>query len=208
MEPAMLTRISRLAPLTGIVFAVFAVIAFASSQSPPGTTSSGASVIAFYKAHSASQQRSDYCWFLAFTFFLLFAGSLRGYLRRSPAAEALSSLALAGATALAVGATVFFGFDYVLAVVPGHLDPAAAQALNLLALKLAFPFALGGCVFGIASGLAVVRGRQLPVWLGWVAIVIGLVMATPGALIGIVGLIFWTAIVSVLTFRRSSAQDF
>jgi len=63
-------------------------------------------------------------------------------------------------------------------------------------------------VFGIASGLAVVRGRQLPVWLGCVAIVIGLVMATPGALIWIVGLIFWTAIVSVLTFRRSSAQDF
>jgi hypothetical protein len=107
---------------------------------------------------------------------------------------------------LAVGATVYFGFDYVLAVVPSHLDPAAAQALNLLALKLAFPFALGGCVFGLASGLAILRSRQLPVWLGWVAIVIGLVMATPGVLLGLVALIVWTAVVSVLTFRRASSQ--
>jgi hypothetical protein len=202
----MLARISRLAPLTGVAFTVFAAVAFASSQVPPGTTASGASVIAFYKAHSASQQRSDYCWFLAFTFLLLFAGSLRDYLRRIRAAEALSSLVLAGAVALTVGGTVYFGFDYVLAVVPSHLDPAAAQALNLLALKLVFPVALGGCVFGLATGLAIIRSRQLPVWLGWVAIAIGLVMATPGVLIGIVALIVWAAVVSVLTFKRASAQ--
>jgi hypothetical protein len=43
----------------------------------------------------------------------------------------------------------------------------------------------------------------LPKWLGWVAIVLAIVTATPAALIGIVALIFWTAIVSVLVWRRS-----
>jgi hypothetical protein len=203
VEPV-LNRVTRLAPLTGVAFAVFAVAAFASSQAPPGTKASGASVIAFYTAHSAGQQRSDYFWFVAFTFLLFSAGSLRAYLRRAPAAESLSSLALAGATALSVGATLYFGFDYTLAVVPSRLDPAAAQTLNILALKLVFPFAAGGCVFGVASGLAILRGAKLPNWLGWAAIAIGIVTATPGALIGIVLFIFWTATVSVLVFRRSS----
>ena len=201
-----LTRISRLAPLTGVAFSVLAAVAFASSQPPPGATASGARVVAFYQAHSSGQQRSDYCWFLAFTFLLLFAGSLRDYLRQAPAAEALSSLALAGASALTVGATIFFGFDYVLAVVPSHLDPTAAQTLNVLALNLAFPLAAGGCVFGIAIGLAIVLGRLLPRSLGWTAILIGVVMATPGILIGIVALIPWTAFASVLTFKRTTGR--
>jgi hypothetical protein len=100
----------------------------------------------------------------------------------------------------------YFGFDYTLAVVPSHLDPAAAQTLNILALKLVFPFAAGGCVFGVASSLAILRGAKLPNWLGWAAIGIGIgmVTATPGALIGIVLFIFWTATVSVLIFRRSA----
>jgi hypothetical protein len=199
-------RLVRLAPLTGVVFAALAVVAFASSQAPPGSKASGASVIAFYKAHSAGQQRSDYLWFLAFTFLLLFAGCLRSYLRRTPAAEALGALALAGAAVLTAGATVYFGFDYALAVVPRNLDPAAAQTLNVLALNLSFPFAAGGCVFGIASGLAILRGALLPKWLGWVAIAVAIVMASPAALIGLVLLIVWTAIVSVLIFRRSAAQ--
>jgi hypothetical protein len=189
--------------LTGLAFAVCAVVAFLSSQKPPGSKANGATVISFYTAHSAGQQRSDYFWFLAFTFLLLFAGSLRGYLRRTPAVEGLGALSLAGASALAVGATIYFGFDYVLATVSSHLDPAAAQTLNELALNLVFPFAVGGCVFGIASGLAILRGAQLPTWLGWAAIVIGLAMATPAALIGIVLFIFWTAIVSVLLVRRT-----
>lgn len=200
-------RVTRLAPLTGVVAAVLAGVAFASSQPPPGSKASGASVIAFYTAHGASQRRSDYLWFLAFTFLLLFAGSLHGYLRRTPDAAGLGSLALAGAAAMTVGATVYFGFDYALAVVPSHLDPAAAQTLNVLALNLFFPFAAGGCVFGVASGLAVLRGARLPLWLGWMAIVFGIAMATPGALIGLVLAIVWTAVVSVLIFRRSDGRS-
>jgi len=202
----MLTRVTRSAPLTGVAFAVFAAVAFASSQPPPGPTASGARVIAFYQAHSSGQQRSDYSWFLAFTFLLFFAGSLRAHLRQAPEAEALSALSLGGAATLTAGATMFFGFDYALAVVPSHLDPAAAQALNVLALKLEFPLAAGGCVFGIAAGLAIVRSRRLPTWLGWTAIAIGVVMATPGPLIGIVALIPWSAVAGVLIFRRTAVQ--
>jgi hypothetical protein len=202
----MLSRLSRLAPLTGVVFAVLAGAAFALSNAPPGAESSGGPVIAFYKAHSSSQQASDFLWMLAFAFFVLFAGSLRAYLRRTLAAEALSSVVLAGAAMMAVGASVYFGFDGALAAVPSHLDPAAAQALNVLALKLFYPLSAGGFVFGIASGLAILRGARLPEWLGWVVIAIGIVTVTPGALGGIVAYMIWTVIVSVLIWKRSGTD--
>ena len=157
-----LNRLSRLTPLTGVVFAVLAAVAFATAPGAPSSTASGGRVIAFYEAHGSSAQTSDYLWMLAFAFLVLFAGSLRAFLRRTPAAEALSSVVLAGAAVLAAGAGVYFGFDYTLASVPSHLAPAAAQALNVLALKLFLPVSAGGFVFGIASGLAILRGAQLP----------------------------------------------
>ena len=202
----MLDRWSRLAPLTGIAFAVLAVAAFLSAAGAPSATASGARVIAFYEEHGSSAQTSDYLWTLAFAFFLLFAGSLRDHLRRTPSATALSSVVLAGAAALTVAATVYFGFDYALATVPSHLDPAAAQALNVLALKLFLPVSAAGLVFGIASGVAILRGGELPGWLGWAAIAIGIVTATPAGLAGLAAFILWTATVSVLIWKRTGAE--
>jgi hypothetical protein len=199
-------RLGRLAPLTGVVFAVLAVAAFGTASGAPSATASGGRVIAFYEAHGSSAQASDYMWMVALAFFLAFAGSLRCFLRRAPSAAALSSVVLAGAAVLTAGGCVYFGFDYALATVPSHLAPAAAQALNVLALKLFLPVSAGGLVFGIAAGLAILRGAQLPKWLGWAAIVIGIVIATPAGLIGLVAFVFWTATVSILIWRRGRAH--
>ena len=199
----MFDRLDRLAPLTGVVFAVLAVAAFGTASGAPSETASGTRVIAFYEAHGSSAKTSDYLWMFSLAFFLLFAGSLRGYLRRTPSAATLSSVVLAGAAVLTAGGCVYFGFDFALASVPSHLAPAAAQALNVLALKLFLPVSAGGLVFGIASGIAILRGAQLPNWLGWAAIVIGIATATPAGLIGLVAFIFWTATVSILIWKRS-----
>ena len=139
----MANRLSRLAPLTGALFSVLGLAAFLSSHTPPGVSASGSSVIVFYKAHSSGQQSSDLLWAFAWIFLLFFAGSLRSYMRRTPETEGLSALLLAGAAVMAAGGATYFGFDYTLAVSSDHLQPAAAQALNLLALKLIFPLAVG-----------------------------------------------------------------
>jgi hypothetical protein len=73
-----LNRLSRLAPLTGVVFAVVAVVAFGTASGAPKETATGAQIIAFFEAHGSHQQASDYLPMLALAFFLLFAGSLRG----------------------------------------------------------------------------------------------------------------------------------
>lgn len=202
-----LNRLSRATPLTGVVFAVLAAAAFATAPGAPSSNASGGRVITFYEAHGSSAQTSDSLWMLAFAFLLFFAGSFRTFLRRTPTVEGLSSLVLAGAAVLAAGTGVYFGFDYTLATTSSHVAPAAAQALNVLALKLFFPVSAGGFVFGIGSGLAILRGAPLPNWLGWVAVVIGILTVSPAGLAGLVALIFWTAIVSVLVWRRTERDS-
>jgi len=200
----MANRLSRLAPLTGALFSVLGLAAFLSSHTPPGVSASGSSVIVFYKAHSSGQQSSDLLWAFAWIFLLFFAGSLRSYMRRTPETEGLSALLLAGAAVMAAGGATYFGFDYTLAVSADHLQPAAAQALNLLALKLVFPLAVGGCVFAVASGVAILRGAPLPKWLGWLAIVIGIMLASPAAVVALIVVFVWVAIVSVLVWHRGT----
>jgi hypothetical protein len=202
----MLERLSRLGPLTGVVFSLLAIAGFATAQKPPGAKADGARVVAFYQAHGTSQKVADLLLMLAFAVFLFFAGALRGHLRRIPAAGGLGAVLLAGAAVLTAGAALFFGCDFALASAPADLAPAAAQALNVLALYLVLPVMAGGFVFGVASGLAILRWAPLPRWLGWVAILIGIGIATP-ALIGALILLFlWTATVGVLVFRRGGVD--
>jgi hypothetical protein len=75
---------------------------------------------------------------------------------------------------------------------------------NLLGNERFFPVVMGACVFGIAAGLAILRGARLPKWLGWVIIVLGVASPTPAAEIALFGLVIWIAVVSILIFLRSA----
>jgi hypothetical protein len=162
-------------------------------------------VIAFYEAHRSNARASDLMWMLAFAFLLLFAGTLRSHLRRSSSADALSALVVAGSAVFAAGAIVYFNFDFALTVVPQHLAPAAAQALNVLALNMVLAPSAGGFVFGVATGLAIVRGGALPRWLGWTAIVIGVIALTPAFIVSLPLFALWAAVCAVLMWRRTPA---
>jgi len=200
----MRTRLGRLAPFSGVVFAILALAGMATAQTPPGVKASGESVLAFSKAHADSQRLADQLLIVGFAFFVFFAGSLRAHLRRNPEAESASTVALVGAGVMAGGVAVYIGLDFTANSAPDVLAPAAAQALNVLALQLVFPLALGGLVFGIAAGVAILRSRLLPAWLGWASIVIGII---PLWIIQVVLLYAWTVVVSVLLYRRSDATE-
>jgi hypothetical protein len=195
----MLTRLDRLTPFTGVVFAVLSLAGMATAQPPPGVKASGEQILAFSKLHASSQRVADGMLIAGFAFFLFFVGSLRAHLRRNPEAEAASTVALAGAAVLASGVAVYIGLDAASNAAPYALAPAAAQALNVLALQLVYPVLVGGFVFGIAAGAAILRSRRLPVWLGWAAIVIGL---TPLWILQLLLLYVWAVVVSILLYRR------
>jgi hypothetical protein len=73
--------------------------------------------------------------------------------------------------------------------------------------QLFFPVVMGACAFGIAAGLAILRGARLPKWSGWVILVLGVASPTPAAEIALYGLVIWVAMVSILIFLRSAPAD-
>jgi hypothetical protein len=197
-------RWSRLAPLTGVVFAALVVGIFATSGTTPNSKASGAAVIAFYEAHRTRQRTVDILFAFAALFLVLYAGAVRSRFRRVPSAEALGSVVVAGASLLALGLMVWASIDFALADVPNRLSVNAAQALNILGNDFVFPVAIGGCLFALGAAIGILRGAGLPKWLGWVAIVIAIAMVTPAFPIGLLGITIWTLITSILLWTRAS----
>lgn len=203
----MTDRWSRLAPLTGIGFAVLTVVAvFSNTAETPKASASVAKVISYYAVHRSEVETTAILFALAFLVLVLFAGALRSYLRRTPAAEGLASLVLAGGVMMATGALIGSGVEYGLAHNLHSLSPAEAHTLNFLSQELFLPILGGAFVFAICSGLAILRGAALPKWLGWVAIVLGIAaIIPPTSLPSLLGFAIWTIIVSVLMYMRLGA---
>jgi hypothetical protein len=111
--------------------------------------------------------------------------------------------------------TVGAGLSVFIGNAVDALEPAALQALHIASLIVIFPITIGASGFLLGAGIEVLRTRVFPIWLGWLAVSLGIVAAVPshvlgGALdhIGIVpvaGLGIWTIVVSVLLTRRELA---
>jgi hypothetical protein len=197
-------RLSRLAPLTGVIFAALVVVAILTGGETPDANASPARVIAYYGSHRSEVETSGVVFALAFLFVVLFAGTLRSYLRRTPAAEGLAAIVLAGGVLMAVGVFMAVSAEYGLAHNLHDLTPATAQTLSVLSNELFLPVLGGAFLFAIGSGLAILRGARLPRWLGWVAIVLAIaVLIPPASFPALLVFAIWSVIVSVLIYRRT-----
>lgn len=200
----MTDRWSRLAPLTGVLFAVLAVVAaFSNSAESPEASASAAKVLAYYVGHRSDIETSAILFALAFLVLVLFAGSLRSYLRRTAAAEGLGALVLAGAVMMTVGALVGTGIEYGMAHNLHTFTPSELHTLNFLSDELFLPVIAGGFVFGVCAGLAILRGAALPKWLGWAAIVIGIAaIVPPVSFPALLAFLVWSIVVAILMYLR------
>ena len=204
----MLSRWNRWGSVTGVVFVVLVVLGGpVAAGNTPGSKASGAQVIAFFEAHRSRERVSAVLLTLAFIVFLFFAGSLRTFLRRKRSIEGLSSVVLAAAAVLVAGQTAGSGVIFALSDAPTRLSPGAAQALNLLSNDMVLTSAAGFSAFGIASGVAILRGAPLPTWLGWLAILIGVVVLTPAEFVAVIALAVWIVIISILIVVRGDASQ-
>ena len=98
------------------------------------------------------------------------------------------------------------GFVWTRAQDAGHLDPSVAQALNALSNDAVATNTAGMIVFGIAAGLAVLRSRSFPRWLGWIAIAMAVLVVTPAESLSFVALVVWMVIVSILMWMRDRQE--
>lgn len=201
-------RVTRLAPLTGVLFAIVTLVAFISGGETPESDASPVKVIAYYAVHKSSIETSAVLFLFAFLFALFWAGALANHLREAGAASGLTGLIIGGGVLMAAGAGILGGVEYGLAHNLHILGPQSVQTLNILDNQLFLPLIVGGCVFALASGFAILTTSTLPAWLGWVALVLGVVSAIPPVgFFALLVFVVWSLVVSIMIYMRSGDSE-
>jgi hypothetical protein len=193
--------LSKWAPASGVLAGVLVALAFFASPSSPGDNATGAQVITWYGSHHASDFAFDLVGGVAVLFLVLFAVGLARQVRTGD--RWLAHGALAAAVFGGVGLLTSIGFDTVLAQDHAHLTTASAQTLGLLENDFFLPILVGFALFGILTGLAVVAGRILPKWMGWVMFAFGVAcLAGPAGFFGVLATMLWVLVAGTWMVRQ------
>jgi hypothetical protein len=196
-----------LAPLSGVLFVLLAILAFIVSGETPDTDDSPQKVLDFYIDNDTDQVWAAALLGWATVPFLFFIGVLRSTLHAAEGPIArLSAVAFGGGIILAVGMLSFAGFTFTLGSnADNGLTPETAQTLNALNSDFFFPVAVGAATLLIATGLGALASRALPAWLAWVALILGIVALTPLGFFAFLLFLVWVVIVSVMLWRARGA---
>jgi hypothetical protein len=197
--------LQRLAPLTGVVFVALIVLAIIIGGETPDNDDSRQAIVEFWSDNDDAQIWSNIIGAWATVFFLWFAASLRSALRRGEEGPGrLSTLSFGGAVVAAVGLLSALSLNFAVADSVGDVPASVTQTLTVLSNGFFFPIAAGYALFFLAVGVLAVRIRILPVWLGWVTVVLGIVCLTPVGFFALLLGLVWILIVSVLLYRRET----
>lgn len=197
-----------LVPLTGVVFVGLMLAAFALTG--PGMDATNATqktaqeIADHYKDHKDKEMIGAFLLGLAAVFFLFFAGWLRKVLREAEGTGGmLSAVSLAGATVFAAGVGVAATIHFAVADLADDLDPVAIQAMSGIDYDFFIPLAIGMSTFLLATGISAVRHHALPKWLGWVAIVLGVVAYSPAGFFAFMASLVWVLVASIILAARA-----
>ena len=172
----------RLAPLSGIVFVAALIVGFfVLSSGGPHVTDSAQTIASYYADHHQKAEFAVGVIAVGLVFLAIFIAFLYGHLKAAETSGNLwSTVMLIGGIA---GIAAFFVAGGVhVAIADGgthHFGLDAMVALNALDndMLIAFVFALGLMLIGVAG--ATLTTVALPKWLGWAALVIGILSFTP-----------------------------
>ena len=195
-----------LAPLTGVAFVIILIIGFLVGGEPPDVENPAQEIVDHYVDNKDSVQIGVGLEMIAAALLLFFVGYLRKVLRAAPGEGGmLPAVALAGATVMAAGAAFDATISFVLAESVDNIEPAAVQALQALWDNDWPPIALGASVLLLASGLSIALYGALPRWLGWIAVVLGVLGLTPIGFVSFLAGGIWILIVSILLTIQARA---
>ena len=199
-------RIKRLAPLTGVLYAVLFIVALGTQGSAPSKDARGAKVIAYYTTNHSTLYLSCFLFVAAGIVFIFFAGALRDAVRRDDQnGDWLPTVAFGGGVAYAITLSLFAVGQGALLKAADLGDVEMARTLNVLNSSYFFPAVLSLSVVLLAGGAAALRSNALPRWLAWVATVVGAV-----AVFGPLGfaafflLPLWSAVAGAILSRRAA----
>jgi hypothetical protein len=195
-----------LAALTGVAFVVVVVAGFiVVGDEPPDADSAAEEIVAFYDDNKSEVQVGAFLGGpLAGALLIFFFGYLRKVLTEAETGTGtLPLLALIGAVIVAVGAAIDNTLAFAMAEAADDIEPESVKTIQAIWDSDFLPFALGFIVLWLSVGISILRTGALPKWLGWVAIVFGVVGPTPIFFVGFIGGGIWIIIVSVMLAMRA-----
>jgi hypothetical protein len=198
-------RTDRWFALGGPAFLVVAVIALAVSGGDLSEDASPAKAVAHFAEHDDGLLISAFLAGPAAALLLMWAGRFRALL--GPEAGVGRSLFQYGAVLLA-GAFLLGGLLDLAATSATDKDQAqVAQTVNVLRSDAWIPPIIGVAILLLGAGISVLRTAVLPRWMGWIALVVGVVaLLGPGGFLGFLIGPVWIAVSGVLLFLRSPAD--
>lgn len=197
----------RFAPLTGAAFVVIVAAAFLIGGSTPDAHDSATKVANFYTNHRDKHMALSFILAIGAGFLPFFASNLRRTLDWSGGTGRLANAAFGGGILATIGFWLLATIHLGLADSAGKTPAQVTQTLNVLDGNDFIPVAFGMAVLMLASGLSIVRHGALPRWLGWAAVVLGIVSFTPAGFVGFIGSGLWVLVTSIVLFLAGPFEE-
>ncbi|MEH1130392.1 hypothetical protein [Micromonospora sp. CPCC 206061] len=179
------------------------LIAFAVGGETPDNDDSTAQIVSFWQEDDSQQVVAGWVLGVAALLLVWFGGSLRRAISRAEGGDGrLAAISFAGSVIASVGILLFGSLTFAAATLADEVPAEVIHTISALNNTLFFPLSGGAALLLLASGLAFVYTAVLPRWLGWIAIVIGVLILTPLGFFALLAWLLWIAVVSVLLFRR------
>jgi hypothetical protein len=199
-------RLERLAPLTGVLFTVFAAVGILVGGDTPDTDASVAEILDHYEDEGPIFV-GVIALLLAGVAFLFFAGALRRHLA-AVGPDWLATVLFGGAVVFTAGLGIFLSSQVALTDAADNEQEASLQALNILDNTNFGAAVIGLAIVYLASAWHVLASRSLPVWIGWLSLLLGiLAVAGPLGFIAFLAFPIWVLIASIALFRRTTAPQ-
>jgi hypothetical protein len=197
---------SRLLIWTGPLYAVLLLASDFAFGDQPGEKASAAQVVRYFDGHRGRTMTEAFVAPALAALLVLFAGELRSR-ARARTAGAGPTIMFGGAVLVAAGALIGAMLDLALVSSAQHHQPQVAQTLNVVSNADWLPFIGGLAVFLVGAGITVLRTGLLPGWLGWVALVAGLVsLGGPGGISGYFVMPTWIIVAGALLGLRAGSD--
>lgn len=199
------TRGATLAPLTGVLFVVLTVVGLALAGDTPDADAPRREVVRWWVDHDTQSIVGTLLESLGAVALLFFAASLYRALRRRDTGSGILPLAaFAGGAVAAAGIGVDAAIRFALADLADDVPPEVTQTLNALWGDFFFPMIIGLGTLILATSLAALKTRIIPVWLAWIGILVFIALFTPaGFLAFLVGGI-WVIVLSIVLWRQAA----
>jgi len=195
-------------PLCGVLFVVVAVVCFAlTGEGKDPSENSAEEIASYYQDNDTENQLAAFLLGGAAILLLFFAGWLRSVLRAAEGeGGSLASVSFGALLVIAAGLSVGATIHLALVDFVDDVDPTVTAAINTIDYSFFIPFAVGMSAFLLSLGIAAVRHGALPKWLGWAAIVLGIIAFTPAGFLGFLGGLVLIAVIGVIGIMRARSE--